>query len=1488
MNGTERFLKRILAVALCLVMVAGAFAIGSLYATAQTEDAIFTGTVTISGTPAPDTLVMYAVGTSGGEPSDNATVTDSSGSYELWVEGGVTYTVYFANGKAMFDTNAQSVQTIGHGATVTVSPDLTPAPPTEVTIKGYVTNASNPAEPVTVGHVLGIRMVSDNPTYINWTTTDGSGYYQTTLLSGVAAVAVFDAKGYYTGMNSTGVSLAPGETQWLNLSLTPKGAEQVHISGYVTVAGSGSPIAGAYVEARMNGAPSTFSNFTDGSGYYTLSTTEGTGELTLSAPSYLSQREQNMQFVAGNISRDFQMSLVSSTVRGHVLDDLTMSPIEGADVYASNQTGPNLYMYNYTATLADGSYELGVGTGQWSVGASADGYASNGTMLMLGSGDDVTLEILLTRENSVVKGYVTDESSTDPISGAYVRVQRQFGPENFTVTNDTGYYEISVSPGSYKMMFIAMGYAYEMQMDYTTMIGPDETVWANHTLVPATTQLYGIVRDASTLSPLDGVQVTVSSFSSYPDYWRLNMVMTSGGGTYSVMVPPNPASVVGGNLAGYENTMKVIDIPDAASYQYDFYMIPLGGAAGNYTLSGYVTSVSDNSSIPMAQVQAISGFSVVNGTTTNSTGYYEMQIPSLVLDIRVSAGMYLPDVQTVLPGAPGGAVTHNVSLTPHNQAPLVYVTVDPATNASMLNPVDLYSTVTEPYLWQVILQLYEVVGTSGQYVWIHEMDYIATQIWNGLPIGELTTTEVSPGVWTSGLWDWNTVLSDQIMLSDGNGNRYPTNTWWTDSMNNYHVWGEYVNSSMMGSAPSWAVFDPSGALFGIDYGSGPDTYAAVDPTGLFWISSNVAMFNMTTMQNEMWTLNVTVQLETASMYLDFTAELSSGDYMAMFTGVDLASNWASNYSFFTVDNDPPIADAGADQNAVVNTTVTLDASGSFDNVGITSYTWTYVDGWGNPVALDGMVVDTVFNTTGSYLVTLEVSDGAGYTATDSAWVNITADMLPVADAGPDQTVDEDVQVTFDGSGSSDDVGITNYTWTILSLSVEIYNVSPVFTFDTPGTYTVELVVTDTIGQTSAPDSMTVTVADVTPPTANAGSDQNVALGSSFTFDGSLSTDNYAIVNYTWTFTDGSSVTLYGLTKQYMFTTLGAHTVTLTVRDAAGLTDTDTVVITVSDMTDPVAHAGPDQTVAIGTTVHFDGSASTDNVGVTSYTWTFTDVNLRTLTGAAPTYQFNHAGQYIVTLTVADAAGNTNIDTVVVTVEDQTDPVANAGPDQSVNEGATVTFDGSDSTDNVGVDNLTWNFTDASVQITLYGQNPTYVFLSSGTFVVTLTVMDAAGNSDTDTVTIRVNDHPTASAGSDQTVNAGDSVVFNGSASTDDGGAVNLNYTWRINVSGTEVVKYGAIFEYTFDKAGTYTATLTVRDAGGLTSTDQVTMTVQEKAKSFVDSYWWLLVVLAVVVVALALFMLMQRGKGGKAAKKTSSDESASEDEDAGPPEKDEL
>jgi PGF-pre-PGF domain-containing protein len=93
----------------------------------------------------------------------------------------------------------------------------------------------------------------------------------------------------------------------------------------------------------------------------------------------------------------------------------------------------------------------------------------------------------------------------------------------------------------------------------------------------------------------------------------------------------------------------------------------------------------------------------------------------------------------------------------------------------------------------------------------------------------------------------------------------------------------------------------------------------------------------------------------------------------------------------------------------------------------------------------------------------------------------------------------------------------------------------------------------------------------------------------------------------------------------------------------------------TDGTAPTAAAGPDPTVDNGTAVGFDGTDSTDDVGIVSYEWAFGDGD--TATGATPTHTYPAPGTYTATLTLSDAAGNTDTDTITVTVESEPDPDA---------------------------------------------------------------------------------------------------------------------------------------------------------------------------------------------------------------------------------------
>jgi len=173
------------------------------------------------------------------------------------------------------------------------------------------------------------------------------------------------------------------------------------------------------------------------------------------------------------------------------------------------------------------------------------------------------------------------------------------------------------------------------------------------------------------------------------------------------------------------------------------------------------------------------------------------------------------------------------------------------------------------------------------------------------------------------------------------------------------------------------------------------------------------------------------------------------------------------------------------------------------------------------------------------------------------------------------------------------------------------------------------------------------------------------------------------------------------------------------------------------MMHPVASAGDDLSVDEGESLSMQGEV-VSAMEVLEHEWTVHDGTEEvTLSGEEISHTFDEPGDYQLTYTITAEAGLIDEDQMTVTVEDTTPPEADAGPDVSVDEGETVTFDGTGSTDNVGIVNYTWEFTIEGETVTLYGESPSHQFDEAGTYEVTLTVKDDAGNEDSDTMTANV-------------------------------------------------------------------------------------------------------------------------------------------------------
>ncbi len=191
---------------------------------------------------------------------------------------------------------------------------------------------------------------------------------------------------------------------------------------------------------------------------------------------------------------------------------------------------------------------------------------------------------------------------------------------------------------------------------------------------------------------------------------------------------------------------------------------------------------------------------------------------------------------------------------------------------------------------------------------------------------------------------------------------------------------------------------------------------------------------------------------------------------------DLWNNEGMDWILVTVvDTTPPVANAGSDIIIEQHGTVYFSGKVATDNVGIANYTWTFEYN-GSVITLYGMKAEFNFNIAGNYNISLEVFDDKGLSSFDWIIVTVKDTTPPTADGGKDVTIGQGDSIFFNGSGSRDNVGIANYTWSFTydQSQVMLYGPSPSFVFHEEGNYTVTLKVADAAGNLGA-DTLQVVV-----------------------------------------------------------------------------------------------------------------------------------------------------------------------------------------------------------------------------------------------------------------------------------------------------------------------------------------------------------------------------------------------------------------------------
>ncbi len=409
-----------------------------------------------------------------------------------------------------------------------------------------------------------------------------------------------------------------------------------------------------------------------------------------------------------------------------------------------------------------------------------------------------------------------------------------------------------------------------------------------------------------------------------------------------------------------------------------------------------------------------------------------------------------------------------------------------------------------------------------------------------------------------------------------------------------------------------------------------------------------------------------------------TLELSCGDHMIILSAEAGGDNQTVAFAPLRVVNRCPAAAAGENRLQHVGDTVQVDGSASVDPDGDSlTYRWELAAKPETSTAVlsqpDSHNPVFQIDLHGTYELRLTVSDGRCVSEPDTVLVT-TENRPPIAVPGEAQAVNVGSLVQLDGSASHDPDNdtIEQYEWTMVvrpqgsGAALNDRTIAdPQFTADMPGEYRLQLVVRD-FEYESDPADILITTTNRR-PVADPGADREVDVGDVVQLDGSGSYDpDCDEIGYRWSFAsvpdnataqfDNNTIAAPAFTADKP----GTYIVQLIVSDGDMDSEPVTCVITTRNRA-PVADAGPDRDVYVGSEVTLDGTGSSDPDGdQLTYYWKI----LEQPPGSQVTIVDGHAaiarivpdvsGDYIIGLTVHDSDALDNA-TLLISAEAENPP-----------------------------------------------------------------------------------------------------------------------------------------------------------------------------------------------------------------------------------------